>query len=258
MDAGSAAGCSLSLLSALATSIHRKPGLATAHSTATRARVRRDPAIARVSGHSSGAAGRVSACPPSGQRAADVSVGRCGVASVVRRCPDQPRSTSAPPAGTRARAGPASARAAASGTRSSRRSASRGAAARGRGARSARARAAVKPVALRDVAAAEHERLRHRHRRARQRARGRDRARLAGADRRRAGHRQVDADDDGAGQPARCRPAHAVRLGRGVGGPDPAAGRAAARRRARHPGDRRDRSRMPCWRRSSTSVPRCA
>ena len=82
----------------------------------------------------------------------------------------------------------------------------------------------------------------HRDRRARQRARRRDRPRVAGPDRRLARDRQVDADDDGAGQRADRRPPHAVRVRRGVGGADPAAGRAVERRRgAADPGDRRDR-----------------
>ena len=157
--------------------------------------------------------------------------------------PRPPRSTSAPRADTRARAGRGGARVAASGTRWSSRSAIRG---RPRGAvgEVGRAgRAAARPVALRDVAAAERERLTTGHRGARQRARRRDRARVARADRRIAGHRQVDADHDGARERARRRPPHPVRVRGGVGGADPAPSRAPARRRARHPGDRRDRSR---------------
>ena len=82
----------------------------------------------------------------------------------------------------------------------------------------------------------------HRDRGARQRPRRRDRARLAGADRRGARDRQVDADDDGARQSVRRRTADAVRVGRGVGGADPAACPAAGRGGgAGGAGDRRDR-----------------
>ena len=75
-----------------------------------------------------------------------------------------------------------------------------------------------------------------RHQGARPDPRRRPGAGLAGADRRLAGDREVDADDDGARQPAGRRPADAVRVGRGVGRPDPPARGAAAGRRARRPG----------------------
>ena len=102
----------------------------------------------------------------------------------------------------------------------------------------------VTPVALREVEAIDHERLEHRDRRARLGARRRGRARLAGADRRRARDRQVDAHDDGGREPLRGRAAHAVRVGRGVRGPDSPACAAARRRRgARGARDRRDRPR---------------
>ena len=53
---------------------------------------------------------------------------------------------------------------------------------------------------------------------------------LARPARRLAGDRQVDADRDGARQPRRRRPRRPLRLGRGVGRPGAAAGRAARRR----------------------------
>ena len=115
-------------------------------------------------------------------------------------------------------------------------------------ASAARPRRGGARVAARRAGAAAERRRRgtrsheHGHRRARQRARGRDRPRVAGADRRSAGDRQVDADDDGAGEPGRRRSADSVRVGRGVGRPDPSAGGAAERDGgARDPGDRRDR-----------------
>ena len=55
-----------------------------------------------------------------------------------------------------------------------------------------------------------------RHRRARPGARRGHRSRLGGADRRRAGDRQVDADQHGARQPRGRRPPDALRLGGGV------------------------------------------
>ena len=127
---------------------------------------------------------------------------RCRRARAVgsaRPWPGRPPSTSAPPAGTPRRAGTGSARAAASGTRSSRsaRRRRRRAAPRGAGGR-----AAGRPVALR-------------RRRTTPRRRGcstgigeLDRVLggglvpgLARAARRLAGHRQVDADEHGARQP---------------------------------------------------------
>ena len=70
------------------------------------------------------------------------------------------------------------------------------------------------------------------HRRARPGARRRDRARLAGADRRRAGDRQVHDHRRGAGEPGGGGPSRAVRVGRGVRGAGEAARRAARPRRA--------------------------
>ena len=64
---------------------------------------------------------------------------------------------------------------------------------------------------------------------------------LAGADRRLARDRQVDADVDGAREPRGRGAADAVRLRRGVGGADPAARRAAAGRGDAGPGAGRDR-----------------
>ena len=77
-----------------------------------------------------------------------------------------------------------------------------------------------------------------RHRRVRPRARRRRRARLAGADRRRAGHRQVDAAAAGGGALRQDGRPGALQLRRRVRAPDQVARRAAGRRAraALHPG----------------------
>ena len=106
--------------------------------------------------------------------------------------------------GAESPSGTASARAAASGTRSPRRPARR----RPRGARGGGGAAAGRAVQARPAgrrrAPSSHARLPTGHRRARPDARRRARARLARADRRLARHRQVDADLDGARQPRRA------------------------------------------------------
>ena len=102
-------------------------------------------------------------------------------------------------------------------------------------------RAAVKPLRLADVKAQRYERLKTGDRRAGPDPGRRARAGLAGADRRLAGDRQVDADLDGARQPRGRGAAHAVRERGGVRGADPAARRAAARRGAAGAGAGRDR-----------------
>ena len=126
-----------------------------------------------------------------------------------RPWPARPPSSAAPTAATPSRAGTAGARAAARGTRSSRRPWPRAARAR----RGRRAEAAVGGAA----AAVRPSRLARRLRARRSRAcstgigeldrvlGGGHRARLARADRRLAGHRQVDAHLDGARQPRRRR-----------------------------------------------------
>ena len=103
----------------------------------------------------------------------------------------------------------------------------------------------------------------HGHRRARPRARRRPRAGLAGAARRLAGDRQVDAHEHGARPPRGGRAPHALRQRRGVRRAGPPARRAARRRRrgARRcdvPIARRDRPRRRCSRRSTPSARRRA
>ena len=92
--------------------------------------------------------------------------------------------------------------------------------------------AAAKPVALRDVSAPATERHLTGIAELDRVLGGGLVAGLAGPPRRLAGHRQVDADGDGAGQHGGAGRTHALRLRRGVGraGPD---ARAAARARVR-------------------------
>ena len=142
-------------------------------------------------------------------------------------------SSSAPPAATRRPSGWASAPAAGSGTRSTRRSSPPRPVAVAAGPAPARPARAVKPVTLAEVEAPRIPRLKTGIGELDRVLGGGARARLARAARRLARHRQVDADLDGARQPRRRRPAHALRLRRGVGGADQAARRAAPRRRAR-------------------------